>query len=62
LLVHIQPGLVRQPQVEQNNIGRLRANSRKPFGAGAGHLNPVTGRGKRLAHLLWDQGWVIIDE
>ena len=62
LLVDLQAGLVGQAQVEQNDIRRPGTDALEPFGAGAGHLDPVTGSGERLAHLLRDQDRVIIDE
>ncbi len=62
LLVDLQAGLVGQTQVEQNDIGRVGADALEPLGAGAGHFDPVTGGGERLAHLLRDQGRVVIDE
>ena len=55
-LVDLQPGLVGQAQVEQNDVGRLGADALDPFRAGAGHLDPVSGAGERLAHLLWGSG------
>ncbi len=62
LLVDLEPGLVGQAQVEQNDIGRCWHRFVDPFGAGAGHLDPVTGGGKRLPHLLRDQDRVVVDE
>ena len=43
LLVDLQAGLVGQAQVEENDIGRLGTDALEPFGAGAGHLDPVNG-------------------
>ena len=43
LLVDLQAGLVGQAQVEENDIGRLGTDPLEPFGAGAGHLDPVIG-------------------
>ena len=34
----------------------------QPRSPGAGDLDPVSGSGERLAHLLLDHGWVVIDE
>ena len=62
LLVDLQAGLVGQAQVEQNDIGRSGADALDPFGAGAGHLDAVSGSGEGLAHLLGDQDRVIVDE
>ena len=42
--------------------GGSAPNALEPFGAGAGHLDPVAGGGERLAHLLRDQGRVVVDE
>ena len=62
LLVDLQAGLVGQAQVEENDVRRPGADPLEAFGAGGGHLDPVSRRGERLAHLLRDQGRVIVDE
>ena len=62
LLVDLQAGLVGQAKIEQNHVGRIGADALQPRGPRAGNLDPVLGRRERLAHLLLDQGWVVIDE
>jgi hypothetical protein len=37
-------------------------NPLEPFGTGGSHLDPVSRRGERLAHLRRDYGRVIVDE
>src|SRR5207245_554994 len=59
LLVDLQAGLVGQAQVEENDVRGPSADALEPFGAGAGHLDPVTGGGERLAQLLRDHGRVV---
>ena len=62
LLEDLQAGLVGQAEIEQDHVGRIRADVLQPCSPGAGNLDPVGGSGERLAHLLLDQGRVIIDE
>ena len=62
LLVHVQAGLVGQVQIEENDVRRRGTDPLEPFGAGAGHVDPVSGPGEHLAHELWNQCRVIIDE
>ena len=63
LLVDLQAGLVRQAKIEQNHVGQASARtSPQPRSPGAGDLDPVSGSGERLAHLLLDHGWVVINE
>ena len=61
-LVELQAGLVGQSQVEEDDVRGVGADEPEPFRAGAGHLDPVRGGRERQAHLLRDQGRVIIDE
>ena len=62
LLVDFQAGLVGQAEIEQNHVRRIGADILEPRSPGAGDLDPVSGSGERLAHLLLDQVRVIIDE
>src|SRR5262249_58878375 len=62
LLVDLQPGLVGQAQVEENDVRRTGADPLQSLGTGGSNLDPVGRRGERLAHLPGDQGRVIIDE
>jgi hypothetical protein len=62
LLVDLQAGLVGQVKVEENNVRRPGTDPLESFGTGAYHLDPVSRRGERLAHLPREQGWVIVDE
>jgi hypothetical protein len=54
--------LVRQAHVQENGVPRLRDHPVETLGTGGGHLDPVCGGGKRLAHLPRHQGWVVVDE
>src|SRR5262249_59443054 len=47
---------------EENAARRAGPYPLEPVGAGGGHLDPVSRRGERLAHLPGDQGRVIVDE
>ncbi len=62
LLVDLQAGLVGQAQVEENDVRRPGADPLESFGSGAGHLDPVSRRGERLAYLPRNQGRVIVNE
>jgi hypothetical protein len=62
LLVNCQPGLVGQVQVEENDIRGSGPDPLEPFGTGGSHLDPVSRRGERLAHLSRGQGRVVVDE
>ena len=61
-LIDLQAGLVGQPHVQQDDVRRIAADALKAFRAGERHLDAVGRGGERLAHLLGDQGLVIIDE
>src|SRR5262249_30493622 len=62
LLVDLEPRLVRQTQVEENNIGRGGPYVLKPFRPGPGHDDAVARPVEGLAYLLRDKVRVIVDE
>ena len=58
----VQAGLVGQAQVEENDVRGLGGDALEALGPGVGDLDPVCRGGERLAHLLRDQGRVVVDE
>jgi hypothetical protein len=62
LLQDIQPGLVGQAKVEENDIRPSVGDVLEAFRARVDDFDTVGRRGKHLAHLVWEQIWVIIDK
>jgi hypothetical protein len=62
LLVDVQARLVGEAQVQENNFGRIAADTLQPFRSAAGHYDGVHRGGEGHAHLLGDQARVVIDE
>ena len=61
-LVDIQARLVRQAQVEDNDVGQLGTHAVKPVRPGAHDFDPMRWGGERLPHLPRDHGRVIINK
>src|SRR5262249_31858540 len=62
VLVDLQAGLVRQAQIEENDVRRPGTDPLESFSTAGGDLDPVRRRGERLAHLPREQGRVIVNE
>ena len=60
-MVDLQPGLVRQAQIEENDVRRPGTDPLESFGTAPSDVHPVGRRGERLAHLPREQGRVIVD-
>ena len=54
LLVDLQPGLVRESEVEQDDIRRPLGDVTDPLRAGTGHINPVLRGAKAPVDLSQD--------
>ena len=62
LPVDLQAGLVGQPQVEQDDVGRPRADRFQARRRGACDLHAVCRGGERLTHLLRDEDRIVVDQ
>ena len=61
LLIDFEARLIRQAQIEEDDIGWFGADTLEPFGAGGGDLHAVPRDGEGFAHLIGDQVRVVID-
>ncbi len=62
LLIDLQPGLVGQAQIEQDDIRRLGSGLPQPLRPDASHLDLVVRSRERLTHLVEDRVGVVINE
>ncbi len=62
LLEDLQPGLVGQTQVKQNNVRRSGRDALQALGACAGDLDTVSGSREQVANLLLEHFRVVIDK
>ena len=58
----VQAGLVRQAQVEENDVRACCGNPLKPLGAGLGDLDPMFGRGEHVGHLFRENVRVVVNQ
>ena len=62
LVVDVEPGLIGEAHVEQDDVGGMGAGAGEAFFSGVGDVDTVSGRGKRLADLLGYEAGVIVYE
>ncbi len=58
----IQSRLVRQAQVEENNVRAMGGDLFQALCPRASDINPMFGRGEHVGHLLGEQVWVVINQ
>jgi hypothetical protein len=60
--VHLQAGPIREPEIEQNRVGRVAFHACDTRGTTLGHADLVLGGGKGKAHLLANYSGVVVDQ
>jgi hypothetical protein len=58
----VQAGLVGQAQIEENDVWPNVGDTLKALGPCVGDIDPVSGGGEDVAHLVRKQAWVVINQ